>query len=98
MQHLRIDSTAIVAHQYSKMSARIFYFDFDTVRVRVHKSIQNSLAANAVDFIANQRPQWTRSTFNDNAIVSFAVEGELLSQSREGSLKALVARFGCAEP
>src|ERR1700735_4570199 len=98
MQHLRVDSTAIVSHQHFKMAARIFYFDFDTVRLCMHKCIQQSLAANAIDFIADQRPQWTRNTINDNAEISFVVEGKFLSQPRKGSLKALVARFGCAQP
>src|SRR5580692_8289730 len=98
MQHLWVDSTAIVAHQHFKMSARIFYFDFDTVRLCMHKCIQQGLAANAIDFIANQRPQWTRNTINDNAEISFVVEEKFLSQSREGSLKALVARSRCAQP
>src|SRR5271170_5195099 len=98
MQHFRVDSTAIVAHQHFKMPARIFYFDFDTVRLCMHKCIQKSLAANAIDFIADQRPQWTRNTINNNAKISFVIEGKFLSQSREGSLKALVARFRCAQP
>src|SRR5271170_4419200 len=80
------------------MSARIFYFDFDTVRLCMHKCIQQSLAANAIDFIADQRPQWTRNTINNNAEISFVIEGKFLSKPREGSLKALVARFGCAQP
>src|ERR1700733_2431271 len=98
MQYLRVDSTAIVAHQHFQMSARIFYFDFDTVRLCMHKCIQQGLAANAIDFIADQRPQWARNTINDNAEISFVVEGKFLSQSREGSLKVLAARFRCAQP
>src|ERR1700728_259603 len=97
MQYFRVDSTAIVAHQHFQMSARIFYFDFDTIRLCMHKCIQQSLAANAIDFIADQRPQWTRNTINDNAEISFVVDGKFLPQSREGNLKVLAARFRCAQ-
>src|SRR5580692_8755097 len=98
MQHVRIYSNSVVAHQDPEMSARIFYFYFDAVRTCMHKSVHQGLAANPVDFIADDWPHRTFDTIDNHAEVSFIVEGEFLSQSRESRLQALIIRFRCAQP
>ena len=60
MQQLRIDPASIVAHQYSQLAGRIFQFYFYALCLRVTECVNQSLAANAVDLIAQDRVQRAR--------------------------------------
>src|ERR1700761_9542004 len=67
LEHLRVNSTAIVAHQDSEILACVFYFDFHSVRFGMQEGIYDGLEADTVDLVLNQRAYRTRRALGDDA-------------------------------
>ena len=57
LQYMRFDSAAIVAHQNTQTARRIFQFDFDVLRPRMAKCVDQRLSADPIHVVTEQRVQ-----------------------------------------
>ena len=98
IEHPRIDPASIIAHKYAEKPVRIFDFYLDVACVCMQKSIHNSLTANAINFITDQRMQGTGCARGNDPIASLFIEREFLADARKSSLEAQTDALRRAQP
>src|SRR5258705_6799765 len=83
LQYVRVDSTTVVAHHYSKVLAGVLYFYFYSIRLSMQKCIYECLAADTVQVVADGGPQRAPVAVSDDAVTDFLVDSQFLPQARE---------------
>ena len=73
---MRVNCAAIIADDDAQLVELVFYLDFDPFGSGVTESIDQGLAADAVDFIAYDRVNQTRAAFNNDAKTDRLLVGE----------------------
>src|SRR5262249_61648672 len=74
-------SPAVMADDNAQMVNPVFYYYFDVFGSRETEYIDQYFAANAVDFIANERVQRPGAAFDKDAKTDLLLDGEFVSDS-----------------
>src|SRR5277367_5461838 len=97
-QDLRIYAASVVAHQNPQLVNGIVEFDFHTLRPRVAEGVCQSLTADAIDLIANERMYGLRFAFDNQSKIDSQRYRQLLWNSRKSFLQIAAASVGRAQP
>jgi hypothetical protein len=66
LEDVVVNAATVVADEDAQLSWGVFEFDFDTAGAGVPEGIQESLAADGIDFVANGWMQRLRVAFHDD--------------------------------
>src|SRR5882724_6791295 len=66
-QYLLVNSATVVSHKKFKVVTTIVQFDFNAAGTRMVECIYQSFAANQINFISQDGPQWTKISFNNDS-------------------------------
>ena len=80
-KYLRIEPTDIVADNNAQVIVRVFDSDFNALGAGVANCIEQRFAADAIDFVADERMQGPGAAFDDNAKINFLGIFEVLSDA-----------------
>src|ERR1700733_3834419 len=96
LKHGRIDSAAVVAHQYAQPAGSVFELNLDALGVRMTECVNQSLPANAIDFIPKHRVQRAWLAVYDHTKADVVLNGEFLLSPRKRLFQVQRAALGRA--
>ena len=91
VQDLLVDPAAIVADQHAQVPRTVFELDFDSVRARVTERVDQRLASDAIDLIADQRMNRADASFDGHLEIRAVARGVFLLHQHEGLLQVVAA-------
>src|SRR5260221_6867723 len=91
LKDLGVHSATIIANENAEAFNRVLELDFDACRAGVAKCIDQSFAADPVDFIPDDKVQRPKPTFHYDTKINFRLDREFLSNQGKCMLEIAIA-------